>query len=739
MGLQTFRRGAAVVLTLAAIGACSGGDSEVASSQPPATQVDDSAASTSATEPSTTAAESSTEPTTEPISAPPTTTPRETTTQLVLDPDTGEVSEVEVDLDQPTTYAEVVDAGIDAGLWDEVEGLTRALEHAIGVLPSEQVPGVDEIITGELTDILVRAEDLIRDSTGDAAALAVLDQRTSLIMPSQETLDQIAEQPGAIRSGFARSAAPACAPVHPDDWDSQAWVEGCYQVVERDLTDATLRVFYPAWYDDDGNLSSLPIVTLGALEKSITTYRDLGRVGDIDVVFSATDTVENKSSLASAIASRTNGIADQCRISLFPVASADSIDEFEQTIAHEAWHCVQYYDGMIFADGDWFVEGGAEFFSNVVYPSVNDEHGWLRKFEVGVETPLHQMSYEAWIWWQYLSNEFSPSFVADLHREMYGSGGTAIGALEGYEVMLHDFVADFVAGVVVDQDGSGLGRARHFAVRPPVVETDEGREIVITYTSWAPYRWSVSYDKELRVLQTDASTRGTRSMAEWKSRADRAAWKGVFPEIRSTCTKPKVYGGVATDASTATSSDLIEFKLVIDLVEKAECDPCLLGTWSLDLDTFEELIKSASASGGGMPPGATFELEGAYFISLDEESVVLEQRDNLTIVASVAGAGTIRITINSFANGTYTADGESLEVSELVESFNEVSVDVPFGANTFSFPGAVDGAAGTYTCDENQLVVTTGTNPSITWVRVDKILTPPKAPTDPNTAAPNDD
>ncbi len=714
----------AALAALLVLAACSGDDDRATSDPTPsATQSDDSTAP----------------PSSATLPPPPTTTPRPTQTLGVADPDTGEVTEVEVPAAGPTTFDQVIDFGIDAGLWDEIGGVTAVLDFIVGALPAEQVPGVDEILTGEVTDVLLRAEALIEQGAGDDDARAVLEQRLSLILPSPETLDQIADQPGALRSGFApvpASPTAGCAPVDPNDWDVAAWLEGCYKVVERQLPDATLRVFYPAWYDDDASLASLTTVTLDALEKSITTFRPLGPVGDIDAIFSATDTVENDNTLGSAIRSRSNGVVDGCRVSLWPVSSAESIDAFSQTVAHEAWHCVQYYDGMDpTGDARWFVEGGAEFFSNVAYPTVDDEHGWIATFDEGVKTPLHSMEYEAWIWWQHLANEFSPSWVADLHRQMYGTG-LSLDAVGGLEPLFHDFVSDYVAGVVIDQSGAALPRARMFLSPRMVTEDDQGRQVGAAFTSWAPVRWYLSYDKELRVLQTDSSTGGTRSMAAWTERSDRPSWTGVVPEIRSTCTEKANYAVVTTDASTDPTTSTLDFRVVIDTVERAECDPCLLGTWSLDLNTFADQIRGGVEAQDGFPAGASLDLAGAYYTAFDDSSTVLQQRDDLMITMTLEGVGPIIFTINSFGSGRYTADGETLTIDDFVETSNDVTTSFPFGA-TYSFPGAIDDGVGTYICDADNLHVTIDAYAPVSFARVDKILTPPEAPTDPSTDAPD--
>lgn len=739
---------AAIAATLT-IAACSGEAPEQvaeptdatvpATSGPPASTFDHAETTVAETSEDTSGGHVATS-TTSTLPPPPTTLPPEMHPVLVVGPETGEITETETAGPGPTTYAQVVDAGVAAGLWDELGGLTRVLDHVVGALPAQYVPGIESVEETELSEMLHRAWDLKESGNHSPDELEPLRRRYELFAPPQELLDEIAQNAANEPTvhGFRQPAAVAsCAPIDVDDFDEDAWIEGCYQVLQNTVPGATLRVFYPAWYDGDGALASLPTVALAALTRSTDTFRELGRIGDIDMVFSAVDTVENSdSTLASAwgVKPWNNDVVDRCAITTWLSATGD-VDAFEQTVAHEVWHCVQFYDGMDYTGGaqNWWVEGGAEFFSNVVYPRVNDEWTRLGSFDEAIRTPLYQMAYEAWPWWQHLSNEFSPRHVADLHRGMMEAGGSGIELLDGYDETFHDFVADYAAGAVIDQSGANIPRARMFVHVPDVTKNDEGREIELSFENWTTGRFAILYSQELRVLQTDNSTEGLRSMVKREDRSDRAAWKGFFPEVRSKCDSIAYYLGVATDATT-DSSNPAEVKVKIDVVEEAACDPCVLGTWSLDLDTFEQMIMSAIDSEGGMPAGTTFEIGGAYYVSMAEENQLLEQRDGLTITSGVAGMGEITATIDSFAEGTYEADGETLTVSDLVETYNEVTLE--FGGS-YSFPGAIVSGDGTYTCDDDQLRVTVDPYPPVTWNRVDKILTPPDQATDPSTERPD--
>jgi hypothetical protein len=176
-------------------------------------------------------------------------------------------------------------------------------------------------------------------------------------------------------------------------------------------------------------------------------------------------------------------------------------------------------------------------------------------------------------------------------------------------------------------------------------------------------------------------------------------------------------------ATTETPQSGITSKISIDEVEEAVCDPCVLGTWSLDLQSFENLI--LENAGGAMPPGTDFTISGgAYYVAFDDEGKIQEQRDGLTITTSAEGYS-LDITIDSFGNGEYTADGEKMGITNLVDLF--VNVDVG-GLGGAAFDGSDLGAvagSGTYVCNEDDVEITIPEG-TVRWVRVDKILEPPQ-------------
>ena len=739
---NSVRRSVAGVVCAAVLTAACTGSDGVSSTADPV----DSSASTAAP-----VTENTSEPGSPPTSteqpgelappSPPTTLPRGTNIAYVSDPTTGEAMQVEVPARGPATYAAVVDAGVAAGLWSEVDGLRRVLGYVLGVVDAEQLPGVDEIMSVELTEVLQRAHAMSLDDTIPPGDLAELEALYDVMVPGPAVLEAVASG-SPIRSGISglrspRSASSECAPVNPADFSSWAVIDGCYLVLSAEVAGARLRVFYPAWYRDVPELADYPELAEQSLRKSIETYESLGTVGDIDLIFSIVDTVTTEQAGDGADGARANanhnslwGEASDsgpCPVTVFPrLTTSEGL--ILQGIAHEAWHCVQHYSGYpqgVRRGHAWYQEGGADYFSNLVYPTVNYEHRSLELFdETSVETPLFDMSYEAWIWWQWFERAVgSPRLVADFMLGIVADGDGGVSAMNGYGDYLKRFVIDYVAGQIREASGELLPASRYWSGTPKLVgKNDVGKTFDFPVEAMVARRWQLGYDKELRVFESDATEgNGFMAMVPMAERADVSAWKEFFPEVRSKCQNRVDYVVVAT-----TDQSPIDMKVKIDRIEEAPCDPCVLGTWELDLATFQAMLTNAMArEGGAIPPGTTFELSGHYYTSLADGGVMQEQRDGLVITVG-AGGQTFDMTIHSFSRGTFTADGERITFTHVIDDYVTVTSSLPGGASNGISQGSSfsEGGSGTYDCRSDDMTVTMDGFDPIRVIRVDKILEP---------------
>ena len=113
-------------------------------------------------------------------------------------------------------------------------------------------------------------------------------------------------------------------------------------------------------------------------------------------------------------------------------------------------------------------------------------------------------------------------------------------------------------------------------------------------------------------------------------------------------------------------------------------------------------------------------------VALKDGGVMQQQRDGL-VMSMTSEQGSLDFTIDSFAQGEYTADGEIMTIFNTVELFSNVATSVP-GLGDLNFgqgASALDDGSGEYQCNTDDMTVTlTGSQP-IRFERVDKILSPP--------------
>jgi len=124
--------------------------------------------------------------------------------------------------------------------------------------------------------------------------------------------------------------------------------------------------------------------------------------------------------------------------------------------------------------------------------------------------------------------------------------------------------------------------------------------------------------------------------------------------------------------------------------------------------------------------GTSIEFSGNYYTSFDDQGVMREQRDGLVIGIN-SPEGSLGLTIDSFAEGRYNADGERLTAFDMVELYSNVTTSIPgFGGSTFAQGSSImQGGAGDYECRTDDMTLTIDGFEPTRSVRVDKILEPP--------------
>lgn len=611
----------------------------------------------------------------------------------------------------PADLLEVVQIGVDAGSFSEAEGIARALNGLSGRGVPTPGLGLDDAEEPGLTALTRRGADLLGGDDVDDADRTLLADALRIFSPSQELLDAISTPAPGPTAGFANasftiapSVSSSAAPIDiisqdcfdviatgvSSDSDLETGDE-CFHYVEEIVDGHQMRVYYSSTWQTDPDRLALVDVALDALATSAGVYGDLATVGDINAVFSLTDS-------ATALAQQSYfDLAEPCPITLFTSASAGSTDVFRQTVAHEAFHCVQdwSFTSLPYETHKWWLEGSAEYFSNVVYPTVNDEHTRTWRFDSNsLEKNLTQMSYENTVFFQFHANVRGDDSTIDLLRTVSAAGATveSIGSLPGMEQLWRDFVVAGVANAIHDTGGGTVGAFERFK---PMIPVDRVRSVELATSPMQAPRYPVRYVKGKRYEQ---STEESSHLAVvWANEMrDLSAWTEMPVEVRPTCEKNRTYIVVAT-----TVGEPLTPKANVGTAEQAVCDPCLLGTWGLQLGTFADYILNVIKSGGEEIPGLSINIDGSYTFDFAANGGISAVK-NFTVrpvIANVGGAPAT--TMTGSEGGRYDADGGKLTVTgwqgDSTASIGQISQSV------FSGPEA---QSTDYTCEDGVLTLT---------------------------------
>ena len=272
----------------------------------------------------------------------------------------------------------------------------------------------------------------------DEATKAEIARLLPILAPLPEVLLPYSVREGASRSGGSGLARPAaqqdCRDLYAKGFPTGSSAE-CFVVKETESGSSTIQIFLPAADQPEGYDPAFADAALQAVLDSLGTYSALEIPGrpavmkDIQVVFSLLDSARG-TTLATV---PTDPGQEPCQIILFPLAMAisdpDDPSAFQQTVAHEVFHCFQVWNYPALAQNalwsvqDWWGESTATYFSNVVYPGVNDEWGWIEDWSYNSgATPLVFSSYDNFGFFQYLGNVLGNNGLLSLLAKTPTSG-----------------------------------------------------------------------------------------------------------------------------------------------------------------------------------------------------------------------------------------------------------------------------------------------------------------------------
>jgi len=668
----------------------------------------------------------------------------------------------------PLSFEEILETGIDSGEWTEGEGLVLLLRYFVGEIDANQVPGIEMVEERAGTGILRMAGEYLDSSESDEQSTEEITSLLNIIFPPQEVLDAISQQ---------TSQAPApklAAQVKPKpvQQDQQACMDfagtgytgkidlgvTCYYYVEQNFDGNIFRVYFPEWWQGDEEKEILVGNTMDALGDASTVYSGFNAltIKDVNLVFSILP-----EGTINGIQYYFDTDTQACPITMFPrAAQLLSLEQYKQVVAHEMFHCVQdwsFTNTKPYSTQKWWLEGTAHYYSNLVYPNANREWVNLERFDRrSTYTSIFGMTYENFAFFQFMGNKYSPEVLIDIldRVSVYGDHDGQKGALanvQGMEGNFNQFVVEYLSIGVLD---SGGGRITTDPSRTTGIKSikDKG-EVQFTSNPFTAIRFYADYEKEKRFLQSPIEEgSGSFSSVEYDSRKDISAWSNLPPEVRSKCKEDVRYLFVVT---TTDEGDYTHTANVTE-AEKAECDPCLLGTWDIDPDSYAEYMERVMAQAG-----ETMELgiSGHLYIQFQTDGVVISQREELRMIFE----NQFSAVINGYGSGNYSADGEELGIYSFLDIINTVGLDYGNGqvtylndnnqssfsifGQTYAAPN-VDGvdlndgntpadASGEYVCKQDTLTITVPEFGELRYIRVDKILpTPIPTPGTPDVVEP---
>jgi hypothetical protein len=649
------------------------------------------------------------------------------------------------------------------------QAIVQVLKLILGQLSVDDMVGLDELTGEGGTGVLAIAHEYLQREDADPDMQAEVARLLEIVAPSQEKVEAYAMPAEEARSGRAAGLAAVQAGV---DCQNQ-WLQGlpnegvanCFLYNQAELVGHTYRVYYPTAWNDFEEMEPFYAGALDAVIDSAVTYGQYGTVEDATVIFSQLPYSDNDGTGFMAVPFHRVEAGEPCPLLIYTNALGANVgpDNFKQAVAHEMFHCYQAWNypevKQNYNTNAWWGEGGAEYFSNLVYPSTDFEHRVLKRFNVNSRNQsILEMDYENGVFFQYLANHAGgPEGVLRLFDSLpiAADRTTQAQALANFDNMpelFHNLGLALLSSTDIADPGGQPLVVEHPAVtgRRPIQEKGtydfSSRPFVLT-------RYVLAYEQEKRFDQNvQSGENGRYSTNLVKERRDLSTWSELPQVVLGKCEEDTKY----VILMTTTDVQDYELELEVTKVEEATCDPCVLGTWDVDNENFGQYLDTMmnqDTAGTGVE-FAINSVSGRLFVTFDEERKMSIGSESFQTTISVpAVSQTIVVDIRASGTGTYHADGETINLSNIqtgIEGSNETgtsTLDVSgntavlqlplnnlFGYGTALGAGVpinVEPKPVSYVCSEEQLQWTPEGLPTVLLNRVEEIPpTPQPTPVD---------
>ncbi len=368
----------------------------------------------------------------------------------------------------PIDLVKIVRENVEAGVWTKSEGIIQILSFIADEsadnswLPAKYIPQIklSGLIRSARAQLNIESNPIIKDE---------MERVLSLVSPDKTNIDHFSipytdAQQMLLSNAMDKATREQCTEIWRSGFDlSLAGGAPCYArrtIGQKTAAggDPIVAVYQPIFADIPSSQDLYHEAATNALQKSVETYKPLGNMPDIDIVWGPY--LQLDGTLADA---RPNG--KKCLVTVYQNSYSQSLAQFQQTIAHEVFHCYQFenLEDEVFEPeddaSDWWVEGTAEYFSNVVYPNTNDEYHWDAQFANSIgDTSLVDMSYETNKFFQFLGNKLGNEKIIDILKTMPTTGGRqeqliALSQVPNIDNLFLEFAQQFAEKKIVDSSG----------------------------------------------------------------------------------------------------------------------------------------------------------------------------------------------------------------------------------------------------------------------------------------------
>ncbi len=271
---------------------------------------------------------------------------------------------------------------------------------------------------------------------------------------------------------------------------------------------------------------------------------------------------------------------DPCGIRVAPPTQQFNEAKFKQMIAHEFAHCVESasFPAPYEIPSEirrWWVEGLADYMSNVVYEDTDFEHRTIKYLQLErLAVPVPDRSYQNFIFFQFLANEIGHDAIAALVQTLTTEDQVShLTAIDGMLELHHEFAKAMTDREIRDTNGSVIPYEMTPQNRPKIDIATTG-PIVDFLDPFGVRRYHLVLDLD-RVADLEIGVEG--DVFEESRPIQGGRWQQVPVTLPDRCSESVI---VLTPAQHDTSYSL----KVLDIREApGQCQ--LEGTWLVDNDS----------------------------------------------------------------------------------------------------------------------------------------------------------